>query len=232
MPCNNSRALGLLLVDWAGVSASASGKPKVAATYLETALRMNPSSPRTAALFDKVCEQTLSARPYYQLQIAEPMKVPKARHGPKPPTPEPEPEPEKPPPQAAGMPANWEHIDLSDIVYEQTLLRDAILMALDEGITSKEVTVIVNMMKRAGHKKSTIAHVDEALGNCRACSRQISLPGACLHIELGCSVVLASEHAALALHLPLTPVAFSTIPRLRVIRLAPCICNRRWGTGR
>jgi hypothetical protein len=150
--------------DWGGASAYALGKPKVAAGYLETALQMNPSSSKTATLFGKVCEQTLTARPYYHLAIAQRVKVPKARHGPRPPTPDPEPEPEKPPPEANSMPADWEHIDLSDMVYEQTLLRDSILMALSDGVSAREVTVITNMMKRAGHKKPMIQRVEDALG--------------------------------------------------------------------
>ena len=62
------------------------------------------------------------------------------------------------------MPADWEHIDLSDMVYEQTLLRDSILMALSDGVSAREVTVITNMMKRAGHKKPMIQRVEDALG--------------------------------------------------------------------
>jgi hypothetical protein len=144
---------------------------------------MNPSSLKIAALFEKVCGQTLSARPYHQIAIPERIKVPKARHGPKPPTPEPEPEPEKPPPEANSMPADWEHIDLSDMVHEQTLLRDSILLALSDGVSGSELTVITNMMKRAGHNKNMIQRVEDALGTfcCRICDEHIFLRSRQLH---------------------------------------------------
>jgi hypothetical protein len=151
--------------DWAGVSAAADGKPKLAAGYLQNALAMDPSSAKNRTLFDKVCKQANTARPYYEMEMEKPVYVPKAHHGPKPPTPEPEPEPEKEPPASTTMPSDWEHIDISDIVYEQTLLRDSILAALDGKFGRDEVTIITNMMKRAGHTKDKIKHVEEALGD-------------------------------------------------------------------
>lgn len=154
------------IADWGGLSALALGKPKLAKTYLQSGLKVNPSSMKITSLFEKVCEQTNLARPYHQSAIAKPMNVPQARHGQHPPTPEPEPEPKTPPAQASSMPADWEHIDISDMVYEQTLLRDSILMALSDGVTAGEVTVITNMMKRAGHNKTMIVRVEDALGTC------------------------------------------------------------------
>ncbi len=154
------------IVDWGGISALALGKPKIAKTFLQNGLKANPSSMKLTSLFETVCEHTNLARSYHQSTIARPMNVPKARHGPNPPTPEPELEPEKTTAQASSMPADWEHIDISDMVYEQTLLRDSILMALSDGVTASEVTIITNMMKRAGHNKTMIARVEDALGTC------------------------------------------------------------------
>ena len=66
------------------------------------------------------------------------------------------------------MPDSWRHIDISDIVHEQTLLRDSILCVLDESnpdVDPNEVWNITNMMKRSGWGKAKIEHVEEALGD-------------------------------------------------------------------
>ena len=49
-----------------------------------------------------------------------------------------------------GMDADWHHIDLSDIIYEQTQLRGAIQDAIEDGDVDKaEMTTILNHVKRA-----------------------------------------------------------------------------------
>jgi hypothetical protein len=68
------------------------------------------------------------------------------------------------------MDPSWRTIDVSDIVWEQTLLRDAILDAVEDGtVDGKEMQNIINMMKRAlgdgKHGKRMTKKVVEALGD-------------------------------------------------------------------
>jgi hypothetical protein len=94
------------------------------------------------------------------------MRPPKPQRGPRTPTPELEPEPEKEPPASQVMPLSWRHIDISDVVHEQTLLRDSITQTLSDGdVDPRDIVVIANMMKRAGHGQQKIEHVSDALGD-------------------------------------------------------------------
>ena len=151
---------------WAGQCAVEVGRPKVAATHLDTALKFTPANYWYQRSFCDKIGSTRMNRHYHMKAPFVRVKPPPAVHGPKPRTPTPEPEPEPPPPEALTMPADWRHIDISDLVHEATLLRDAILGAIEDGDVDKnEITEITNMMKRAGHSKQTLKTVEDALGD-------------------------------------------------------------------
>eukprot|EP01052_Picozoa_sp_SAG31_P052115 SAG31_NODE_12712_length_922_cov_0.935601_2_plen_211_part_01 len=114
----------------AGRALEQQGKTKQAAKYFQQALRLMPTNQKYVDSFNNLLSGARIDRNYATLPTATRIKPPKAVHVDS--TPEP---PEPPAPQKElvekGIPEEWKVIDLSDIAYEMTLLREAILSAIE-----------------------------------------------------------------------------------------------------
>eukprot|EP01048_Picozoa_sp_COSAG05_P005027 COSAG05_NODE_289_length_12065_cov_9.271519_4_plen_655_part_00 len=152
---------------YAGRAAAKLGKAKLGASFLQTALNQDPGNTTYHTEWVRLNQLINVERTFYGHRIRVKDPLPKAVHGQG--TPEPEPE-DAPPPVAAEMDEDWRHMDISDIAYEQTLLHDAIVDAVDDGqVDPREITQITNMMKRSlgGGKygKTMVKKVQAALGD-------------------------------------------------------------------